>query len=92
MITREEVIFKLEDYLKGKVSKAEIFSWALKIVTSPEYNNLDKKDKLLSNTIHVLFDLHHGDSEIEFDPSREELIYYKECLEGKRKVDILEAR
>lgn len=80
-ITREKTLEHLKNYLEGKISKEDIYEWALKIVISKEYPFL--QDELLSETIQALFELHHYGEEERFDPTIEELEYYKNCLEGK---------
>jgi hypothetical protein len=84
-ITREEALETLKNYLAGTQSKVSVHQWALNIVISSEYEKLHASDELLAETIHALFDLHHEGAETSFDPSREELEYYKKCLEGEIK-------
>jgi hypothetical protein len=78
MITRKEVAQKIEEYLLEKISKKDVYDWALKIVLTKEYDVLDKNDKLLSDAIHTLFCLHDEDANIK--PSKEDLIYYRDRL------------
>ena len=82
-VTREEALEMLNEYLAGKLSKKIIHQWALNIVISDEFDKLRVKDELLSEVIHALFDLHHEGEEEKFDPTAEELEYYRNCLEGK---------
>ncbi|OGP79239.1 MAG: hypothetical protein A2V86_08375 [Deltaproteobacteria bacterium RBG_16_49_23] len=81
--TREEALEMLNGYLSGKLSKEIIYQWALKIVISDEFDKLRVKDELLSGVIHALFDLHHEGEEEKFNPTADELEYYRNCLEGK---------
>ena len=81
--TREEALETLNGYLSGKLSKEIIYQWALKIVISDEFDKLRVKDELLSGVIHALFDLHHEGEEEKFNPTADELEYYRNCLEGK---------
>ncbi|MBI5025154.1 MAG: hypothetical protein HZC12_00180 [Nitrospirae bacterium] len=83
MITREEALAILYDYLEGRITKAKVHRWALNIVVSDEFDKLRAIDELLAETVHALFDLHHQGEEERFDPTIEELEYYKNCLEGK---------
>ena len=46
---------------------------------SPEFDNLDKSNKLLSDAIQAMFELHHEDG--KFDPKREEFEEYLKALE-----------
>lgn len=84
-VTREKTLEMLHDYLEGKISKEIVHQWALKIVVSNEFDKLRVEDELLSETVHALFDLHHEGGDEKFNPTIEELEYYKNCLEGKIK-------
>lgn len=79
MVTRSDVVNKIEEYIDNKIKREDIASWALKIVITKEYENIKKNDKLLSEAIHALFDLHHEDGS-QFNPSIEELKIYKDKL------------
>jgi hypothetical protein len=83
LVDRNTVLEKLKGYLDNTISKKEIFEWAHSIVITQDYDKISKTDKLLSESIHALWQLHHDDG--KFDPSREELEYYMKCLEGKEK-------
>ncbi len=80
-ITREKVLAVFEGYLKGQISKENVYKWADSIIRSKEFDGL--KDKLLSEAIQALWELHHEGNEIIFDPTTEELEYYRDYLQGK---------
>ncbi len=82
---KKTLLEKLNGFLIGDITKQEVYEWAQNIVVGPEYEKICNKNKLVGEAIQALFELHHEGEEIKFDPSRDELIYYKECLEGKRK-------
>jgi adenosylhomocysteine nucleosidase len=82
--TRAKAISMLEDYLEGRISREVVHKWALDFVISKEWDELITKDKLLSDVIHALFDLHHEGDEEEFNPSRAELEHYRNRLQGKK--------
>ena len=79
LIDKKLAIAKLKGYLNNTISKKEVYKWASAIVVSSKFDNLDKSDKLLSDAIQAMFELHHEDG--KFDPSREELEKYLEALE-----------
>ena len=81
-VTREEALCRLTEFLENRLTKHEIYNWALKLVYDKRYESLDEQDKLLSDVIHALFCLHHEGNEIQFDPSRTELLRYKKLLEA----------
>ena len=82
-INKQEVLTKLNDYLCKRISKNDVYEWANKIVMSKDFDRLEKTDKLLSDAIQVLWELHHEGG--KFDPTQEELEYFQRCLEDKEK-------
>lgn len=78
MIEKQEILQKLNAVLESKINYKEAYEWALKIIITPEYDELCKKNKLLADAIHALFCLH--DEDPQFNTSMEELIYYRDRL------------
>lgn len=81
-ITRERIVFKINNYLEGEVGKEEISKWALNIVIDSEFNEIAKRDKLLAESICALASLH--DENEEFNTPNEVLKYYRDRLEEDR--------
>ncbi len=82
-VTRTEALNVLVSYLDGKTARDVVHKWALNIVITKEFDKLISADQLLTEVIHALFDLHHEGDDERFNPTIEELEYYKNCLEGK---------
>lgn len=82
-VLKEAVLQKLNNYLNNVETKEEVFKWAEQILISSKFDAIDEKDKILSEAIQVLYELHHPDG--KFDPTQEELIFYKKKLEESMK-------
>ena len=78
MIEKQEILQKLNAVLESEKNYKEAYEWALKIIITPAYDELCKKNKLFADAIHALFCLH--DENPQFNTSREELIYYRDRL------------
>lgn len=76
MITKKEIINKIEDYLSGRLSREDAWKWAIDIIHKTKEGELDKDvfDALLS-----LYGLH--DEEERFRTAKEDLIKIKKKLQ-----------
>ncbi len=80
MIDRAGVLAKLNDYLEEKISKTEVYEWALMLALSKEYEDIAVQDPLIQKTVLAMIDINHAD--IKKIPPRKSLEYLKHCLEG----------
>jgi len=78
-LQKSEIIRVIESYLKGALSKREASSWAVEVLTKEAFT-LDQI--LLEDAVTALAGLHDEDE--RWDTAEEDLIFFKECLEGKR--------
>ena len=78
-IRKSEIIEVIEGYLKGELSKSEASSWATEVLTRTVFN-LDQI--LLEDAVTALAGLH--DENERWDTAEEDLVFFKESLEGKR--------
>ena len=73
---------KIDGYLAGSLSPADVSEWALSVMVSQEWDALASP---ITEAIHALFDLH--DRGEEWAPTREELLRYRRLLvEYRQKV------
>lgn len=78
MSLKEEAISYINGYLEGKTSKKEVSSWAIRVITERCFR---VDEMLLEDAVTALAGL-HDDSE-RWDVSKEDLVFFKKCLEGK---------
>ena len=79
MVTKEAVIDKITDYLEGKSSKKEISQWAIQILSKESFTT---EQLLIEDAVTALSLLHDEDD--RFDIANEDLIFYLDCLRGKK--------
>ncbi|MEW5767601.1 MAG: hypothetical protein AB1797_08260 [bacterium] len=79
MSLKEAVVNQIDGYLEGKVSKKEASSWAIRVITERCFG---VDEILLEDAVTALAGLH--DDNERWDVSKEDMIFFKECLEGKR--------
>jgi len=72
---RRETIEKIEDFLAGKISKAEAARWAVEILAKRTFGT---DELVLEDAITALAGLHDEDE--RFDTAREDLLYFRNCL------------
>jgi len=72
---RRASIEKIEDFLVGKISKAEAARWAVEVLTTRAFST---DELVLEDAITALAGLHDEDE--RFDTAREDLLYFKNCL------------
>jgi hypothetical protein len=82
-VGKKEVVEKINDYLKGKVSKGEASAWAIKKLTEECFH---VEDTLIEDAITALSLLHDEDE--RFDTAQEDLIFFKDCLLGEKSYGI----
>lgn len=78
-ISKEEVVNMIDDYLSGRINKKEISNKAIKIITN-ECFGVD--EMLIEDALTALSGLHDQDE--RWDTAKEDLIFFKDCLQGKR--------
>ncbi|MEW6686354.1 MAG: hypothetical protein AB1393_09155 [Candidatus Edwardsbacteria bacterium] len=87
-ISKQEVIQKINAYLEGLLSKEEVSTWAISVLTKQVFN---VDEMLLEDAITALAGLHDEDE--RWDTAEEDLLFFKQCLEGKRpyltKIEVL---
>jgi len=89
-INREIIIEKIKDLLDNRVSQDKVYEWILAIMVTEEYESAVQNDQLLKDSAQALIDINHeGAKNI---PTREDLKYLKDCLEGKTIYESLESR
>lgn len=69
-VTREEVVQKIDKYLKGEISKKEICDWATDIMMKTKNGELESD---IGEAITELFGLHHEGEEEKFDTPIEDI-------------------
>ena len=74
---KEKIIKIIDDYLSGNITGTQASSFALGIIKTGDW---EKLPVMLSNAIHILFDLH--DRNKSWMPTKEELKRCKEALEN----------
>ena len=79
--TRETVKYQLDQFLSGKISQENLYSWTLAQVMDEEYEKLAAKDPVLRETVQTVIDFNHSD--LDRIPTREDLLFYKRCLDGQ---------
>ncbi len=82
-LEKKDVVEKINDYLEGRVTKAETAAWAIKKLTEECFH---VEDVLIEDTITALSLLHDEDE--RFDTAKEDLIFYKDCLLGKKSYGV----
>lgn len=68
MVEIEEVIQKIDKYLKGEISKKEASSWAINVIHKSRYGELERD---IEEAVYELFGLHDEDD--RFDTAPEDL-------------------
>lgn len=79
MSLKEEVVNYIDSYLGGNISKKEASSWAIRVITERCFG---VDEILLEDAVTALAGLH--DDNERWDVSKEDLIFFKECLESKK--------
>lgn len=64
-LTRAEVIEKIDQYLKGEISKKEAYGWSSEILRKAKHGKLDKD---IDEALWELWGLHDEDDEIDTAP------------------------
>ncbi len=72
------VVAKIESYLAGKVSKAQVSRWATRKLLDETFS---AQDTLLEDALTALAGLHDDDE--RFDTADEDLVYLRDCLLGQ---------
>lgn len=72
---REKTIEKIEDFLAGRISKAEVARWAVTILAERTFGT---DELVLEDAITALAGLHNEDE--RFNTAREDLFYFRNCL------------
>ncbi len=88
-LSRSETLLAITNLLEEKISQAKIYEWALAQAVAKDYDVVVKDDPLLGETIQVLIDMNHQQGYV---PTREDLQYYKDCLEGNADFEPLAVR
>jgi len=78
-ITKKLVIEKIDAYLQGKLTKKEISQWAIETLRKECFTT---DELLVEDTITALSLLHDGGE--RFDTAKEDLVFYRDCLQGKK--------
>ncbi|OIO74274.1 MAG: hypothetical protein AUJ85_06085 [Elusimicrobia bacterium CG1_02_37_114] len=79
MVTKEEVISKINNYLNGKVTKKEISQWAIQVLSKERFST---EQILIEDAVTALSLLH--DENERFDTANEDLSFYIDCLSDKK--------
>lgn len=79
MVTKQEVIKYIDGYLKGKLSKKQVSQWAIQSLKRECFST---EEMLIEDAITALSLLHDEDE--RFDVAKKDLLFWKDCLSGKR--------
>ena len=80
-LTRQILLKRIQAYLKGSVTKDQLYQWALAAAVSDEYEDFKNKDVLITQTVQVLIDINKGDKNPE--EFNKKLVYHQKCLAGE---------
>lgn len=80
MVTKKEIIQRINEYLKGTLSDEEAYRWASDILKKAKYGELNKD---IEEALWALWGLH--DKEERFKTAREDLIKIKSKLQKNEK-------
>ena len=80
MLNRQIVLEKLNAYLNNKISKKEIYEWALFSAVSGDSEEITAKDPLLKSAVNAMIEMNYSDLRA---PTRKALEYYRRCLAGE---------
>jgi hypothetical protein len=87
---RQVVLSKVTQFLNNEISQEEIYTWALEVAVSKEYEELSKQDPLLKETIETLLMMQHPGFKVV--PTRKAIEYYRRCLSGDEQFIPLKER
>ena len=87
-ITRQIILEKLTAYLSNKISKQEVYEWALAVAVSGKLESTPS-DSLLRTAVKAMIEMNHSD--LARVPTRKALEYYRRCLAGELEFIPLEA-
>lgn len=82
-ITKKMLIEKIDTYLQGKLTKREISQWAIQSLQKECFST---EEMLIEDTLTTL-SLFHDEDE-RFDTAKEDLIFYRDCLLGKKSYGV----
>lgn len=89
-LNRSEAVLALTNLLDNKISESQVYEWALAYAVSGEFETIVSDDPLLREVIQVLMDMSNQGA--AFVPTKDDLIYYKKCLEGEADFEPLASR
>jgi len=87
---RTVIIKQLREFLTGKITKDQVYKWALAQVVLPGYENVAQADPVVKEALQALVAITHDDARDK--PTGGDLKYYLGCLEGNRDFEPLEER
>jgi len=89
MLSRQDVLKKLEQFLNREITKADVHAWALSQAVAKDFEEIAESDPLIKNTVLSLIDISHDD--LKRIPSIRALEYYRLCLSGEMTFDPVHA-
>src|SRR5689334_13417923 len=90
MIDRNTLAGKIEEFLSAKVTKDQIYEWALLTAMSEGYEQISRQDPLINYSMQAILNLNrHDQKDIDHETK---LKYFHECLIGNRVYNPAEAQ
>ncbi len=89
-LQRPDVAHILRLFLTEGVPQERMYEWALAQAVSKEYEQLTIGDPLIKEVIQAILEMNHAD--LEHVPTRDDLIYYLQCLEGTKDFEPAQQR